>query len=44
MLDYMEKKYGDYNLAKAEEQWMFYFVNTYLGGSNIQGLRFKLII
>ena len=37
MLDYMEKKYGDYNLPEAEEKRMFYSVNTYLGGSNIQG-------
>ena len=37
MLNYMEKKYGDYKQTEAEEKWLFYFVNTYLGGTDIQG-------
>ena len=37
MLQTIEKKYGPYRLNGPEEQWLHYFVNTYIGGIDVLG-------
>ena len=43
MLKYIEEKYGVCNLPEPEEKWVFYFVETYLGGTDFQGRHKKAL-